>query len=422
MLDVAIIGAGAAGLGAAKAAISRGLTFKVLEAASYIGGRARTDTHSLGVPFDLGCHSLYGGEDNPLQTFASEIGSRLEPVPEKIAFHDGARFLDSAETNVTISNFERLETDLISAHESSLNTSDIPDRSQASAIDADNPSAAYFRQAMHMEFTAAAADISLTDPLHGVLATVGAAVLDGYGALILRAAADVPVVIDCPVTAIDLSGRQVVLETSKGQIDARAVLVTASTAVLAAERIALRPDGWSNQKLNAIDALPIGSITQIGFRLKPGTLPQEFARVQGETTGGALVHCLMNEPQNLIWHLGATGGDLAIAYLGGVFSRELALAGEGAQVDWALQHLSGLFGSSIKRSLIGSCATPFDREPWTGGGYAYCRYGAGNQRSALAEPIDDRVFFAGEACSPDHPGTAHGAWLSGRAAIERIAL
>ena len=253
MLDVAIIGAGAAGLGAAKAAISRGLTFKVLEAASYIGGRARTDTHSLGVPFDLCCHSLYGGEDNPLQTFASEIGSRLEPVPAIIAFHDGARFLDSAETHATISNFERLETDLISAHESSLNTSDIPESSQASAIDADNPSVAYFRQAMHMEFTAAAADISLTDPLHGVLATVGAAALDGYGALILRAAADVPVVIDCPVTAIDLSGRQVVLETSKGQ-------------------------------------------------------------------------------------------------------------------------------------------------------------------------IDDRVFFAGEACSPDHPGTAHGAWLSGRAAIERIAL
>jgi len=61
MLDVAIVGAGAAGLGAAKAAASKGLSFKVLEAASFVGGRARTDTTRLGVPFDLGCRSLCGG-------------------------------------------------------------------------------------------------------------------------------------------------------------------------------------------------------------------------------------------------------------------------------------------------------------------------------------------------------------------------
>jgi monoamine oxidase len=96
------------------------------------------------------------------------------------------------------------------------------------------------------------------------------------------------------------------------------------------------------------------------------------------------------------------------------------LQGEEAQSDWAIQQLSVLFGSSIKSSVLATCATPFDREPWIGGGYTYCRYGTGNQRPALAEPIEDRLFFAGEACSPDHPGTAHGAWLSGVAAIEEI--
>jgi monoamine oxidase len=47
--------------------------------------------------------------------------------------------------------------------------------------------------------------------------------------------------------------------------------------------------------------------------------------------------------------------------------------------------------------------------------------GTGNQDPALAEPIDDRVFFAGEACSLEYPGFAHGAWLSGQAAIGQIA-
>jgi monoamine oxidase len=129
----------------------------------------------------------------------------------------------------------------------------------------------------------------------------------------------------------------------------------------------------------------------------------------------------MSEPENVFWLLGTGGGDLATAYLGGAFSRDLALAGEDAQIDWALQQLSRLLGSSIQQSVMGACATPFDREPWIDGGASYCRYGAGNQRPALAEPIEDRVFFAGEACSPNYPGTAHGAWLSGVAAIESIA-
>lgn len=419
MLDVAIIGAGAAGLGAAKAALSKGFSFKVLEAASFVGGRARTDTRRLGVPFDLGCRSLYGGSANPFLAFARETGSRLGPAPENIAFHDGVRFLDAKETDAARANIERFEADLASAHEKMSKTTSLQDRSQAEVVDPSNPSARYFLQSLQLDFVAAAADVSLADPAH--TATEGEEVLDGYGALILRAAGNVPVSISCPVSAIDLSGRHVVLETSKGRIDARTVVVTVSTAVLAAERIALRPNGWPNPKRTAIEAVPTGSVTKVGFRLKPGALPRNFTQVHGDTVTGSFVHCLMSEPENLSWLLGTGGGDLAIAYVGGLFSRDLALAGEGAQIDWALQHLSRLLGNSIQHSVTGSCATPFDREPWIDGGSSYCRYGTGNQRPALAEPIEDRIFFAGEACSPVHPGTAHGAWLSGGAVIERIA-
>ncbi len=420
MLDVAIIGAGAAGLGAAKTAISKGLSFKVLEAAPFIGGRARTDTKSLGVPFDLGCRSLYGGDDNPFQAYAVENEVRLESDPENIAFHDGHRFLDSNETKATIEAFERFELDMVNAHKKLISTPGVPDRSQLEAIDTDSPGADYFLQAMHLECTAPAKEISLADSMHIVLTSAGKAVRDGYGAMIHRVADGVEVVVDCPVSAIDLSGSNIVLDTPKGQVETRTVVVTVSTAVLAAERIALRPGGWPNQKLTAIESLPLGSVTQLGIRLKSGAIPAEFVQRQGETISSALINCLMPEPQNLSWLLGAGNGDLAIAYLGGAFSRELALQGEEAQADWAIQQLSVLFGNSIKSSVIATCTTPFDREPWIGGGYSYCRYGTGNQRPALAEPIEDRLFFAGEACSPDHPGTAHGAWLSGVATIEHI--
>ena len=421
MLDVCIIGAGAAGLGAAKAAHSRGLSYRVLEAASFIGGRARTDYDRLGVPFDVGCRSLYGGDANPFEAYARETGCRLESEPDKTLFFDGTDFLDVDNTATAIADFERLESDLIAAHDEFTAAGAAADRSQADAMERESPAADYFRQAVQIEFTASADEISLADPAHRVLATAGEAVIDGYGALIQRCAGDIPVETSCPVNAIDLSGHGVKVETPKGQIDARTVLLTASTAVLSAGRIALRPRGWPERKLSAIDALPMGSVTQIGLRLADGMLPGELVQVQGDSVERSFVYCLKEAPQCLFWLLGAGQGDLAIAWLGGDFSRDLALQGEDAQADWAIQQLGSLLGNDVKQSVIGSCATPFDREPWIGGGYAYCRFGSGNQRSVFAEPIDDRIYFAGEACSLDHPGTAHGAWLSGIAAIDRIA-
>ena len=419
MLDVVIIGAGAAGLGAAKTAVSMRLSFRLLEAASFVGGRARTDTKRLGVPFDLGCRSLYGGEVNPFLAFARATGSRLGPAPSNIAFHDGVRFLDAKETEAGKMAFQRFDADLSNAHEKSSNTPGLQDRSQADVIDPSRPFARYFLQSLQVEHSASAARVSVADPVH-IVGAEGEEVLDGYGALILRTAGDVPVSLDCPVSAIDLSGRHVVLDTPRGRIEARTVVLTVSTAVLAAERIVLRPGGWPDQKLAAIEAVPTGSNTKIGFRLKPAAL-SGFGQVPGQLDAGSAVYSLMSEPENALWLFGMGSGDVAIVYLGGAFSRELALAGEDAQTDWGMQHLSGLLGSSVKHSIVGACATPFDREPWIDGGYSYCRYGAGNQRPALAEPIEDRVFFAGEACSLDHPATAHGAWLSGASAIERIA-
>ncbi len=420
MLDVAIIGAGAAGLGAAKTAISKGLSFKVLEAASFIGGRARTDTSSLGIPYDFGCRTLYGGSDNPFLAYAKETGARLGLPPGKSIYHDGSRFLDAEETAVVDTDFERFTAALRTAYEHASNVPGTADKSQGDILSAHDTCAAYLPMSDHPSM-ADAADVSVADPAHMALAIVGPEAVDGYGALILGAAADVSVTLDCPVTAIDLSGRHVALDTAMGRIEARTIVVTVSTAVLAAERIALLPDGWPDEKVAAIEAVPLASTTKVGLRLTPGALPPEIATVQDGTVMGSYVPCASYAPENIFWIFGVGNGDLATAYIGGQFSRDLAFAGEGAQTAWALESFRTLFGGSMQNSVMATCATPYDREPWIGGGISYCRFGTGNQRPALAEPIDDRVFFAGEACSPNYPGTAHGAWLSGSAAIERIA-
>jgi monoamine oxidase len=111
---------------------------------------------------------------------------------------------------------------------------------------------------------------------------------------------------------------------------------------------------------------------------------------------------------------------MAVAYLGGSFSRDLSRAGEAAQIDFAATHLATLLGQDVKRHVGRGRATPFDLDPWIGGGYSYGRLGYGNQRSALAEPVDERIHFAGEACSVEFPASANGAFQSGIAAVARI--
>ena len=148
MLDVAIIGAGAAGLGAAKVVISKGLSFKVLEAASFIGRRARTDTQRLGVPYDVGCRTLYGGSDNPFVAYARETGALIGPAPQISALHDGERFLDAEEASAARGDFKQFEAEIASAHRELANSSGLEDRSHADLVDPSHPLARLLLQSV----------------------------------------------------------------------------------------------------------------------------------------------------------------------------------------------------------------------------------------------------------------------------------
>src|SRR5205823_14959260 len=73
-LDVAVIGAGAAGLAAATTLVARGFAVQVVEARDRIGGRAHTDRSQYGVPIDLGCAWLHSADINPFRAIGAELG------------------------------------------------------------------------------------------------------------------------------------------------------------------------------------------------------------------------------------------------------------------------------------------------------------------------------------------------------------
>jgi monoamine oxidase len=106
------------------------------------------------------------------------------------------------------------------------------------------------------------------------------------------------------------------------------------------------------------------------------------------------------------------------AYWGGGLALELERAGVAAMADFALAELAGLFGSGVRCHLRPLLASSWATDPFSGGAYSYARPGGADGRAVLAEPLDGRLFFAGEACSVDAFSTAHGAYRTGAAAAE----
>jgi monoamine oxidase len=234
---------------------------------------------------------------------------------------------------------------------------------------------------------------------------------EGFGALIARFGADVPVTLNCAVERVDWSGRAVELQTPKGTVKARRALITASTGVLGAGDIRFDPD-LPDWKMDAIAGLPMGTHNRIGLMFD-----QDVFGPDCPEGGGVL---LPNE-EPIGFSLRPFGQPVAVALTGGRHALWLERAGIAAAVDFAMEKLVKIFGSEIKPHLRRHIVTAWGSDPWTKGSYSAALPGNGRRRAALGQPIDDRLFFAGEATSTHAHATAHGAYISAVQAIEQVA-
>ena len=115
------------------------------------------------------------------------------------------------------------------------------------------------------------------------------------------------------------------------------------------------------------------------------------------------------------------GRPVVIGYVGGAFCRELEEAGEDAMVELARERFLGIFGRGLAPRIVEGAAVRWGRDPHVLGGYSCARPGAADQREVLCRPIDDKLFFAGEACSREFYASTHGAYLSGLRAAQQVA-
>jgi monoamine oxidase len=405
-IDVAVIGAGSAGLSAARRLARAGVAVVVLEARDRIGGRAHTVAHE-GLPLDLGCGWLHSADENVLCRIGREAGFTIDKTPppwRQQAFNLGVTPEEQAAFGAAYAAFdERVAEAARAGDDRPAAHLFIPDERWNGRMDA-------ISGALN---GAKFAEVSTLDYDAYEDTGVNYRVVEGYGTLIASLGEGVPVVLNCPVARIDRSGATLTIETARGTIEARAVILTLPTSVLASE--AVRFDPPLPDLIEAAAGAPLGLASKLHMAVegweefpKDGQL---WGRTDTAQTGG--------------YHLRPFGRPIIEGYFGGDLAWGLEAQGQAAFFDFAATELSDLLGSSFRKRLRPLSTSMWGAEPFSLGAYSHVLPGLGDRetgaRARLARPIENRIFIAGEATSHRFYGTAHGAWMEGeRAAVEAI--
>lgn len=408
--DVLIVGAGAAGLGAGQVLRQAGLSFVIVEAAARAGGRAHTESASLGQPVDHGCSWISNSTRNPFAGIAREAGFTLvdhTSAGTDLFDLDGRR----ADPAGHAAYDRAAEAVARAVAEAGRAGRDVP----AATVIPDVPWGATVQSWMGpMDYGVDFDSISTLSYWNSAPSQPSAIVREGLGAVVATLATGLPISLSTPVTAIDWSGAGVSVSTDRGTIRAKACLVTVSTGVLNAGSIRFTPSlPVSTQEAAA--NIPMGLLLKVpllfdGARLGLGENNWVTYRIPEDRPGEA---CFF-----VAW---PTGHDYLFGNIGGRFAWELSTRGADAVIDYALGELVRLVGSDARRHFVKGLATDWAANPLTLGAYGAVRPGAEGAREALAQPVGQRVFFAGEATGGEVSALVNGAYLSGRAAAQAIA-
>ena len=402
VFDVAVVGAGAAGVGAARRLAREPVSVVVLEAHDRPGGRAHTLTGRSGAAIDLGCGWLHSADQNPWVEIAEAAGFEIDRSRPAWERRVTGLNLSQADARAFGEAFQAFEAKLEAAAAG-------PDRPAAELFDEETARWRPMLEAFSSYYNGALfRDISVHDYAAYQPTDENWRVVQGYGALIAHTAADLPIVYGAAVNRIDRTGAPLRLTTARGEVQARHVIVTAPTTVLAEERLAFDPP--LPAMLEAAAALPLGHVDKCFLAVsEPDALPIEQMAAGRTDTADTGSYTLRPFGRPMIE--GFFGGDLAAA---------LELDGEGAFCAHAMDELAALFGSSLRRHLRPIAESRWGCDPWIRGAYSHARPGHAGARAILRRPVEDRVFFAGEACSAHAFSTAHGAYETGVDAAEAV--
>jgi monoamine oxidase len=400
--DVIVVGAGAAGLAATRTLLEAGLDVLCLEASGRIGGRVHTDHDIFGLPFDTGAHWLHNEAVNPFIALGQDMGFDLYPQHDRGYTH--------GDPDACLWRIKDALGDAMTAAAKS--------EADCSLLDLFTPT---------NEWSATAA-LMLTLSMGRDMAAISARdwalyhespdwfCKQGFGTIVARNAGKLPVRIDTPVSAVARTAPGVRVETAQGAITARAVIVTVSQGVLAAEAIRFDPP-LENDRLRAIGAITMGTYNHVALQFDPAAIPVEADtwvtyQVAPPDDAGVL------RGGGFLCNVSGTG--LSVFEHSGTFAREMETAGPATAIDFALTRLTEVFGTSIRQRFIKGHAMQWGQNPFTQGSYSGALPGGSDLRVHLRQPHAEVIHFAGEATHLSEMATVSGAYKEGLRAADAV--
>ena len=410
-IDVVIAGAGAAGIAAARRIAAAGRKLMLFEATDRVGGRCFTDTRTFGIPYDRGAHWIHMPDVNPLAKLVPKTGLDLYAAPPGQRLRIGLRHAREGEMEDFLANLVRCNRAIYNAARGRT------DISGAQALPKDLGD---WRATMEFVLGPFGCgkdldEVSAMDVARSAERNVDAFCREGVGTLLTKLAAGLPIQFSTPVKGIDWGGRWVEAQTPKGDLRARAAIITASTGVLAAGKIRFDPD-LPRGHAEAIGKLGLGTYDHVALEFAGNPLGLQsddlvFEKATSQRTAALLANL--------------SGSKLCFIDVAGRLGAGLAEEGEAAMVTFALDWLASLYGSEVKQAVRRTHATRWNKEPWVLGAFSAAAPGGQSARKVLAEPLRERLWFAGEAVHETLWGTIGGAWEAGEraaeAALKRIA-
>jgi monoamine oxidase len=417
---VIVVGAGFAGLAAARRLADAGFEVVVLEARDRIGGRVWTSRLWKDAPMDLGGSWIHGIDGNPLTAVADAAGARRVPTDEDsaILYRPGAEVADEDFDARVEAMAALIETARESAGELDRDISlaaAVERRLRGRSLSAVDRQALDFwvSASIEHEYAADWGDLSAQNyDDDGGFDGPEVVFPEGYGALADHLASGLDIRLGQRVSLVDARGDGVEVRSSGGAFGADAAIVTVPLGVLKKGTIEFLPALPERQGL-AIEALEMGVLNKAILRFPAAFWPEDadWLAFAGEERGRWAEFFSLLRP---------TGLPILMGFNAGAFGREIEAWSDAEIVQDAMDALRDMFGKRIPQPSAFQLSR-WASDPFAYGSYSYLPPGAtGETRALLAEPLSDKLVLAGEATSAEHSATVHGAYLSGLHAAAQL--